>query len=40
MTAWVWYKYPHIVDGALASSAVVLAIEDMWKYDTVAYEAM
>ena len=40
LAAWAWYKYPHIIDGALASSAVVNAIDDMWEYDTVAYEAM
>jgi hypothetical protein len=40
LAAWARYKYPHIIDGAIASSAVVNAIDDMWQYDTVAYEAM
>lgn len=33
LSAWMRYKYPHIVDASLASSAVVKAIDDMWEYD-------
>jgi len=33
VSAWVWYKYPHIIDGALSSSGVVNAVEDLFKYD-------
>jgi pimeloyl-ACP methyl ester carboxylesterase len=40
LAAWFRYKYPHIATGALASSAVVDAIEDMWKYDEQAYLSM
>jgi serine protease 16 len=33
LAAWFRYKYPHIADGALASSAVIWADEDMFSYD-------
>ena len=37
LSAWFRYKYPHLVIGALASSAVVLAIEDMKDFDEQIY---
>lgn len=40
LSAWFRYKYPHIADGAWASSAVILAIEDMHQYDTQVYDSM
>jgi predicted peptidase len=33
MAAWFRYKFPHIADGALASSAVVNAVKDFWRFD-------
>lgn len=33
MAAWFRYKYPHLADAAIASSAVVLAVEDFYHYD-------
>ena len=40
VSAWVWYKYPHIIDGALSSSGVVNAVEDLFKYDGQLYDSM
>ena len=37
LSAWFRYKYPHIVIGALASSAVVNAIEDFKDFDEQVY---
>ena len=37
LSAWFRYKYPHLVIGALASSAVVLAIEDFKDFDEQIY---
>ncbi len=34
LSAWFRSKYPHIANGAIASSAVVHAVADMWEYDT------
>lgn len=33
LSAWFRYKYPHLTIGAIASSAVILAIEDMKDFD-------
>mgnify|MGYP003683992609 CR=1 FL=1 len=33
LSAWFRYKYPHMTAGAIASSAVVLAIEDFSQFD-------
>lgn len=37
LSAWFRYKYPHLTIGALASSAVVEAIEDMKDFDEQIY---
>jgi esterase/lipase superfamily enzyme len=37
MSAWFRYKYPHLTVGAIASSAVVEAIENFQAYDEQVY---
>lgn len=37
LSAWFRYKYPHLTIGAIASSAVVLAVEDFKDYDEQIY---
>lgn len=37
LSAWFRYKYPHLTIGAIASSAVVLAIEDYKDFDEQMY---
>ena len=37
LSAWFRYKYPHLVIGSIASSAVVLAIEDFKDFDEQIY---
>lgn len=37
LSAWFRYKYPHLVIGAIASSAVVEAIEDFPDFDEQIY---
>jgi hypothetical protein len=37
LSAWFRYKYPHLVIGAIASSAVVNAIEDFQDFDEQIY---
>lgn len=37
LSAWFRYKYPHLVIGAIASSAVVEAIEDFTDFDEQIY---
>jgi len=39
LSAWFRYKYPHLVIGSLASSAVILAIEDFKDFDEQIYLA-
>lgn len=39
LSAWLRYKYPHLVIGAIASSAVVLAIEDFQDFDEQIYQS-
>jgi len=33
MAAWLWYKFPHVFDGALSSSGVVNAVYDFTDFD-------
>lgn len=40
VSAWVRYKYPHIIDGALSSSGVVNAVEDLFQYDGQVHDSM
>ena len=40
VSAWARYKYPHIVDAALSSSGVVLAVEDFNQYDMQVYDSL
>lgn len=37
LSAWFRYKYPHLAIGAIASSPVVLAIEDFKDFDEQMY---
>lgn len=37
LSAWFRYKYPHLTIGSIASSAVVLAIEDYKDFDEQMY---
>ncbi len=37
LSAWFRYKYPHLAIGAIASSAVVRAIEDFHDFDEQIY---
>lgn len=37
LSAWFRYKYPHLTIGAIASSAVVIAIEDFKDFDEQMY---
>lgn len=39
LSAWFRYKYPHLTIGAIASSAVVLAIEDFKDFDEQMYSS-
>lgn len=39
LSAWFRYKYPHLTIGAIASSAVVLAVEDFKDFDEQMYLA-
>lgn len=39
MSAWFRYKYPHLTIGAIASSAVILAIEDYKDFDEQMYSS-
>eukprot|EP01017_Pseudomicrothorax_dubius_P050845 TRINITY_DN9685_c0_g1_i2.p1 TRINITY_DN9685_c0_g1~~TRINITY_DN9685_c0_g1_i2.p1 ORF type:complete len:522 (-),score=76.82 TRINITY_DN9685_c0_g1_i2:64-1539(-) len=40
VSAWFRYKYPHLTIGALASSAVINAIDDFWRYDDQLYTSV
>ena len=37
MAAWLWYKFPHIFDGALSSSGVVNAVFNFTQFDGQMY---
>lgn len=37
LSSWFRYKYPHLTIGAIASSAVILAVEDLKDYDEQIY---
>lgn len=37
LAAWFRYKYPHLTIGSIASSAVVLAVEDYKDFDEQMY---
>lgn len=37
LSAWYRYKYPHLVIGAIASSAVIVAIENFHEFDEQIY---
>lgn len=39
LSAWFRYKYPHLTIGAIASSAVILAVEDFKDFDEEMYLA-
>ncbi|CAD8104352.1 unnamed protein product [Paramecium primaurelia] len=39
MAAWYRYQYPHLVVGALASSAVIQILTDFPKFDTQVYQS-
>ena len=40
VSAWMRYKFPHIVDWALSSSGVINAIEDFYMYDHQVYDSL
>ena len=39
LSAWFRYKYPHLTVGSIASSAVILAIEDFKDFDEQIYSS-